>query len=353
MSVEGPQSESERGNNNAYQQILHLTDHKHQLVTVLWELTYRCNERCTLCYLNVLSPGAHTPEELTTDRCLGVIDQIADAGAQNLTLRGGELFLRQDWYEIASYAHTKKLHLRLLSNGVLIRPGTAERIARLHPCSVEISLYSPRAEVHERITRTLHSWERSVRALRLLRKHGVRTVLRTPMMRENVYDLEALEALAHDLGAEFRYDPIITPRDNGALDPLSHRPTYDQLVWVMRRRPELRMEVERTPRLDRPPCAIAATAMVIDPYGNIYPCMDVRRSAGNLSGRSLQEIWERSSIWRELDRMTLGEQPVCRECELNRLCVRCHGLVQREDGDLFVPSAFETPLIPGADGDAL
>ena len=42
---------------NFYTHLLSASQRQHRLLTVHWELTHRCNERCSHCYLDVLSPG--------------------------------------------------------------------------------------------------------------------------------------------------------------------------------------------------------------------------------------------------------------------------------------------------------
>jgi radical SAM protein with 4Fe4S-binding SPASM domain len=338
VSVEGPQSDLQALVDTPYDAILKQVTRSHRLFSVHWELTYRCNEKCTHCYLDVLAPGAVAPGELTTEESLSIIDQIAEAGALNLTLSGGEILLRSDFFEIAAYARAKRLLLRLFTNGIMIRPAIADRIAALHPYAVEISVYSARPEVHDGITRMARSWELSRRALRLLHERGVRTVMKTPIMGENVHEIDALRALADDLGATFRYDITITPKNTGAPDPLKHRISYRDLVEFMRRQIEPDLWTRRNVTQDQPTCGIGQKAIQIDPYGNVYPCIETRFKLGNLRQQSLFEIWQESPLWQELGRLTLSELPVCRICELRNLCVRCHGLALKEDGDLFGPA---------------
>ena len=338
MSVDGPQTESDLQSLNPYQQVLRQAEQMHRLFSVHWELTYRCNQHCSHCYLDVLEPGSAVPEELSTQECLSIIDQIAAAGALNLTFSGGELLVRKDWLEIARYARSKRLLLRLFTNGLLIRPRLAEQIAALHPYAVEISLYSTQPEVHESITRRPRSWELTVRAFRLLHDCGVRTVMKTPLMRENVGEIDALRQLAEELGARFRYSYAITIKDSGALDPLKHRLTYQQLVRVMKQEIDAKFWVNREVSPDQAMCGIGKKALVIDPYGNVNPCMEVRSRIGNLREQSLREIWEGAHIWTELGDLKLDSLPVCRECELRSLCVRCYGTALREQGNLFEPA---------------
>jgi radical SAM protein with 4Fe4S-binding SPASM domain len=338
MSLEGPQSETHQSTSTAYKDILKKTAKQHRLMAVHFELTYRCNERCTHCYLDVFKPNAIVPRELSTEECLNVIDQISSLGVLHLTLSGGDILVRRDWYEIAQYARQKRLLLRLFTNGLLIRPKLADRIASLHPYAVEISLYSTKPEIHESITRVKHSWELSTRAIKLLRERGVRVVMKTPLMRENVREIDDLFALAEELGAIFHYDVTITPKNSGALDPLKHRMGFEDLVWIMDKQisPGI-WEKHRLSDEDRT-CMVGGSGMVIDPYGNIFPCVELRRSAGNVRENSLEEIWKQSEVWPELSDLKVKDLPVCRACEIRTLCVRCHGLSFNESGDMKAPA---------------
>ena len=65
-------------------------------LTVHFDLTYRCNERCRHCYLEHESAG-----ELETPEVVAILQQIRKAGTLFLCFSGGEVFLRQDWPEVA------------------------------------------------------------------------------------------------------------------------------------------------------------------------------------------------------------------------------------------------------------
>ncbi len=277
------------------------------------------------------------PGELTTDECLRIIDELAELGALNLTLSGGEILVRRDFFQIAEYARAKRFLLRLYTNGILIKPALADRIAALHPYAVEMSIYSTKPDVHDGITRVSRSHELTLRAMRLLKERGVRTVMKTPLMHETVREIRDLYALAKDLGAQFRYDITITPKDNGGLEPLKHQMTYEDLVWLFREEIDPALWVNRDVKPEHGTCGVTLNSIAIDPYGNVTACLQTRARAGNLREKSLREIWEESPVWRDL-KLTLGDLPICRSCEIRNLCVRCHGLAQFETGDLRAPA---------------
>jgi AdoMet-dependent heme synthase len=61
-------------------------------LSVHFDLTYRCNERCVHCYLDHEDHG-----EMTTDECVDALGQLAKAGAFFLTFSGGEIFCGRIW----------------------------------------------------------------------------------------------------------------------------------------------------------------------------------------------------------------------------------------------------------------
>ena len=69
-----------------------MTDFKFYPWSVVWEITFACNMRCLHCGT---SAGKKRPDELNTHEALQLIDELADLGADNITLSGGEPLLRE------------------------------------------------------------------------------------------------------------------------------------------------------------------------------------------------------------------------------------------------------------------
>ena len=77
-------------------------------MSVQLDLTYRCNERCVHCYLDHEDHGEMTTLEIKT-----LLDQLAEAGVFFLTLSGGEILMRKDFFEILEYARARSSALGL------------------------------------------------------------------------------------------------------------------------------------------------------------------------------------------------------------------------------------------------
>ncbi len=186
-------------------------------LSVQLDLTYRCNERCVHCYLDHNDHG-----EMTTAEIKHLLDEMADAGVFILTLSGGEIFLRKDFFEILEYARLNLgFCVKLKTNAIMIREHEAARIRDLGVESIQISIYSHRPEVHDAITLVPGSLQRSVDAIRFLKAQGLRVVIANVLMIQNLQDYPGVRALAAELGVESTLDPTITPMMDGDRSVLS------------------------------------------------------------------------------------------------------------------------------------
>lgn len=320
---------------NKYNEILKRTKQQHRLLSVHWELTYRCNERCTHCYLDVMAPGAKVPGELDTEEAKHVVDQLAELGGLTITFSGGEIFVRKDVFEIAAYARKKGFAVRFFTNGILIKPEVADKIAAVKPVVVELSVYGADAETHDGITQVPGSYDLTMRAVRLLLERNIRCIIKTPLMRENIDQVERMQQQAEEMGVSFQYDLTIIPKHTGDLSPLKHRPSDDQLLGFLRNRisPETWTLYDQSG--DFRFCGIGMNSLTVSPYGEIYTCVGARVSAGNVRHDGLKTIWKESKVWEETSALTIANLPVCSTCELRQYCVRCHGTAAFEDGDML------------------
>jgi MoaA/NifB/PqqE/SkfB family radical SAM enzyme len=68
-------------------------------VVAVWEITRACDLKCKHCGSRA---GKAAPDELSTEGALDVVHQLASLGLREVTLIGGEAYLRHDWHVIAA-----------------------------------------------------------------------------------------------------------------------------------------------------------------------------------------------------------------------------------------------------------
>src|SRR3954466_6340202 len=74
---------------------------RHVPVHVVWEITLACNLKCQHCGSRA---GRPRPNELSTEECIEVVDALARLGTREISIIGGEAYLRKDWTEIVRRA---------------------------------------------------------------------------------------------------------------------------------------------------------------------------------------------------------------------------------------------------------
>jgi radical SAM protein with 4Fe4S-binding SPASM domain len=312
-------------------------------ISVHLDITYRCNERCVHCYLDHDDHG-----EMTTDEIKGLLDQLADAGVFFLTLSGGEVLMRRDFFEIVEHARRLLFNVKLKTNGVMIRESEARRIRELGVEQIQISVYSHRPDVHDAITKLPGSLKRSIDAIRFLKSCGLKVTMANVLMTANLYDNAGVMALAKELGVFYTIDPTITPKIDGDTSILSLRAPGQALQQVFRN-PELVGNVEEFCAPPPPPgedimegfpCSAGHTACYVSPYGDVFPCVQFPLPSGNVRKQRFIDIWRGSPELNEVRSIRAKDLPTCSTCAHVGTCSRCPGLAYME-GSMRGPSTAD------------
>lgn len=310
-------------------------------LNVQLDLTYRCNERCVHCYLD-----HHDHGEMTTTEIKHLLQDMADAGVFILTLSGGEIFVRKDIFEIIEHARRLMFCVRLKTNATLIGEQEATRLRDLAIESIQVSIYSHRADVHDAVTLLPGSLERSLKAIRFLKAHGLKVIIANVLMTHNAGDYAKVRRLAADLGVECTLDPTITPMMDGDRSVLSLGVDHDVLSEVFRDE-ELVGDAESfcaipaevgEDDLESTPCSAGHTACYVSPYGDVFPCVQFPLPTGNVRREHFIDIWRHSTQMNEVRSIRVKDLPTCSSCTHASSCSRCPGLAYME-GNMRGPSS--------------
>ena len=302
---------------------------------VVWETTLDCNARCIHCYSDACF--GHGPDYWPLDESLDLIDQIADAGVLILALSGGELLMRPDWEILVERAVSKGLRVTFATNGILVTPEVARRIAELGVFNVSVSLDGATAETHEAIRQVPKIFDKACQAARNLVDAGVRVTVNFTPMRPNLHEAGAIIELAHDLGAEKINLTEYVYTTRGGVDLMPRPKELGDLMNFWTRAGEEwagRIEVDwhdcrvalLLPEEESDPykgCGAGYTHCRITVDHDVTPCVVLPVPAGNLRQQSFREIWESAPELHKIrsrDNITSGN---CADCEFKSRCGGC------------------------------
>lgn len=358
-------------------EIMHWVADQGFLFSVHWEVTYRCNERCAHCY----NPGAaHTPQErpsrksdeLSTAEAISLLDDMREAGVFRLTLSGGEVMLRKDFWEIVEAARDRGFSVNIYTNGLRLDDEACDRLASLWPTTVSVSVYSADSHAHDAITRVPGSFERSVRALERLRSRGIKTFLKSTQMGHTLSGHARVHELANRIGAGAEIDMMMSSAVDGASAPLAlaaRSPEELVLLAATAGSPLFvgdassgwgRITRDRNASV----CGAGVGALGIDPTGGINTCNSMPLPAGSHRLHGFLQVWRASRQYRRTHLSHVPPASVAeaveplsqwqgihlrdfRECGTHRRCdwcTKCPGLAMLEHGDPLAPSTTNCRL---------
>jgi radical SAM protein with 4Fe4S-binding SPASM domain len=305
-------------------------------LAAMLELSDRCNEVCVHCYQVQGQKG-----ELSTTEWRTILDKLAEAGVLILTLSGGEVTLRKDFIELLTYARKQGFALRIFTNGLSMTRELAAQLADHDVMEVEISVYSPRAEVHDFITGVPGSFDKTVRGIRYLRERDMSVTIKSPVMSVNQRDLQGYPAFAESLGVNYRFDTGgIAPREGFDRAPQALNPEPTQASQLEREIGEPVYAEQAASAAGSSPATRqicgAAASLHVEPNGEMRPCTLLEVDLGNLRGASPSQIFE-SDKARAMRELQWGDLQGCRVCELARGCSRCHAVALAETGEALGP----------------
>jgi radical SAM protein with 4Fe4S-binding SPASM domain len=329
-------------------------------LSVHFDLTYRCNLHCIHCYIpeKERHPSASYREELreqnrtdlATQEVFNILDQLADCGTLFLDFSGGEIFVRSDIMDILSYSMSKRFSVSLMITGTIgFNENTADRLSDIGIQSVDISLYSAEPEVHESITRVPGSFNKTMKAIELLKERKINTRIKCPIMKTNVRTYKSLVPLAESYGVDWMLDPGITIGKDGYKNPANLRINDDELkeyysfiMETIKINKEKELNEKPAPKcddiLDVNPCGASHSSCYISPYGDIQPCIEIPINCGNLREKSFKDLWTNSEEMLMVRGIKRKDLRNCLDCPNPDYCHRCIGQAYTESGDLFAPS---------------
>jgi MoaA/NifB/PqqE/SkfB family radical SAM enzyme len=172
-----------------------------QPVSGTFELTARCNLACGMCYIRKPANDRHErSHELTAAQWVDVTQQAVGAGMVFLTLTGGEILIRKDFFDLYEPMTQMGLVITLFTNATAITPAVAKRLAQSPPSRVEISLYGASEAAYERVTGTTNAYDKCLRGIRLLADAGVNVVVKSTLTKYNAHELDLMKRMAAEWG---------------------------------------------------------------------------------------------------------------------------------------------------------
>lgn len=324
-----------------------------------WEVTRRCNLSCAHCRAS--AEAGPYPDELTTDECFAMVDEVASFAKPLLILSGGEPLLREDIFEIASHATERGLRVVLATNGVLLDRATARYLLDAGVKRVSLSVDGSCAATHDRLRGVPGAFDKVMAAIESCKAEGLPFQINSTITARNLNEIEAIAEMAVQLGAAALHLFLLVPTGRGeglAGEQVSAEDYERVLSWLADQQQILPIQMKATcapqyqriirerstgkdkekaegqHHLDRVTggCLGGKSFCFVSHTGTLSPCGYLELDCGNVRREGFRAAWEDSEIFCKLRDPDLYEGK-CGHCEYRHVCGGCRARAYAASGD--------------------
>ncbi|MFC2010942.1 radical SAM protein [Chloroflexota bacterium] len=341
-----------------------------KLQLLAWEITRSCNLFCAHCRAS--AGNRSYADELSTEECYLLIDQILEIGSPIIILTGGEPLVRQDVFPIAKYAVNKGLRVVMGTNGTLITEEIAAKLKDIPISRLGISLDFPKPELQDNFRGKRSAFQSVMDGIAKSHHVGIDIQINCTVTKLNVSYLDDLLALAQKVGAVAFHPFLLVPTGRGKdleeveLSPEQYEETlnwiYDKQIElgdsmffkptdaphymrvIKQRQKENHRDAMPAPQTQPSTtghpsmssitrgCLAGTGFCFISHRGGVQGCGYLDVEAGNIRKESFSQIWVDSPVFNRLRDLS-NIKGKCGICEYKRICGGCRARAYEATGD--------------------
>jgi Y-X(10)_GDL-associated radical SAM protein len=313
-------------------------------VHAVWEITLACDLKCHHCGSRA---GKRRADELTTEECLDLVRQLASMGTREVTLIGGEAYLRRDWLQIIREVRDCGMDCTMQSGGLNLTEDRVKAAVDAGLQGLGISIDGLR-EVHDRVRGVKGSFDAAFKALHAIQKCGIDSSVNTQITSLVIPQLRELMNLFIEAGATNWQVQLTVAMGRAADNPELLLQPYE-LLELMPLLAELFEEGADRGLLLQPgnnigyfgpyesvwrgsgddrihwsSCNAGQNTLGIEADGTIKGCPSLATTSyagGNIRDLNLKQIWwETDQLSINRDRTTSGLWGYCGSCYYADVC---------------------------------
>jgi len=173
-------------------------DHTHHVpVHVVWEITLACNLKCQHCGSRA---GRPRTSELSTEESIALVHKLADMGTREISLIGGEAYLRRDWIDIIRAIKSRDIYCAMQTGG---RNLTDKRLSEAREAGLDgigISIDGI-DQVHDKMRGVPGSYIMALDAMKRAKDMGYSVSCNTTVTAHSLPQMEELMNILIEAGA--------------------------------------------------------------------------------------------------------------------------------------------------------
>ena len=296
------------------------------------DVTYRCDCRCQMCQ-RWQDPRK---EEMTSEEYGRLAEEFRHMGVHLVSIAGGEPLMREDIFTIIKGFSRYGMAVNLCTNGLLLEK-YAEQMTTSGASCITVSVDGAAARTHDQIRGAPGSYERIERGILSVLSFPAsnRPILRVRMTisRQKLGEVGLFYRRWHHVADDVLLQPVHRcpdafyagqDRNLFQLDPpllaqqLAGTPFQKRNGYMHK----FLLSLRQCGTFPKHRCYAGVLMVRLDPWGNVYPCLEQHIRIGSVRGENFQRVWN-SETFNNARKSLSGNGGACK-CWYNNTALISH-----------------------------
>jgi AdoMet-dependent heme synthase len=326
-----------------------------------WQITGKCNLKCKQCYADAREEKFEN--ELSNTEAKKLISDLIEMGAISMVFTGGEPLIREDVFDLITFATRRGMDIKVATNATLLTPLLADKLKDAGVKTVHVSIDGSSSDVHDKIRGVKNAFTLTLNGIAELKRVGITVVVGVTIMRHNLKDIIPIMDLCVDIKADvFTFNDMepcgrgkrelgkedISAEERENIYQLIFKKwqeiknkiyvdKFDPSMWLRIHKEHAQSSEDKQRIIDFAEklggCPAGRWVCLVDPNGNVRPCAFLPIIAGNIRDEGgIKKIWQSSSLFTSLRNESLIHGP-CKKCEHFSICRGCRSRAYHYTGD--------------------
>jgi len=302
-----------------------------------WEITLKCNLNCLHCGSFA---GRNRLDELSNKETIKLCNDLSDLGFKGITLMGGEVFLRKNWFEISKEIKDCGMALSIITNGYFKPDKFISDLSDVEVDCLLVGMDGATEETHDKIRNKKGCFKKSVNFVKKAKQEnlpaGIITTVHTmnfselPQIHEFVKKEKIIWQIQHAIPlGRFPKELLVSKEQYYTLGlyikKLQNNYKGEKVPYIGNHNFGFYSKKigNISPLSDWEGCIAGKSIIGIQSNGNIKGCLALSDNfiEGNIRKRSIKKIWEDPNSFvytRRFDIDDIGEN--CNNCKHKNTC---------------------------------
>jgi radical SAM protein with 4Fe4S-binding SPASM domain len=289
-------------------------------------------------------------DELSTEEGKKLLDQMVKAGMKIIVLSGGEPMIRDDIFELISYAKSIGMTVLMGSNGTLIDKEKAEKLKKSGLSAIAISIDSLDPEKHNLFRGSDTAFQKAIDGANNCIDAGIKVQLNCTITKQNLDEIEKIADFASKLGAASSHMLFLVDTGRGkeiketSLDIKEYKNAINRIIdkdlelniqvkptCAPQYKVESLLRGEHIKNTTRG-CIAGISYCSILPNGDVHICPYAPVKVASIREEPFDYIWENNEIFNKL-RDYKSYKGKCGHCRYINICGGCRARAFSSTGD--------------------